>query len=330
MGGKQQHNRKGSTVNMWTAAEDRILKEKVAELGHSWGPISTFLPGRTIMAVTNHWSKLYGKSGRKSSAALNQARQVREPEPEPASTEQEEASLEQHRSKRPKNYRSGMDPVKNGVKDWVPTAFLSPASKAARLAAQAAAKAALPPAAERSAVQDESADDALIPSGPTMAQSRQPAEQPTKEKLDRRDIIARRRAKRAASSELEAVQQQAVQEEPTVPLPSEGSQELGQQQQKAHSNEAPSSQQQANCAVPRTPPRFISPLPTNKGPDQPRSGKPTKFIATWREPRAPAAKKAAPSAPRQRGSIPAQHAPPARTSGAPTQQKRQTRADAAD
>lgn len=67
---------KGSVFKGWTPAENQMLEAKVAELGHCWGPISSFLPGRTAVAAMNHWSKLHGRSGRKASSAFEQPQQV--------------------------------------------------------------------------------------------------------------------------------------------------------------------------------------------------------------------------------------------------------------
>ncbi|PWY73878.1 hypothetical protein BO94DRAFT_589411 [Aspergillus sclerotioniger CBS 115572] len=45
-------------LRAWTPEEDQLLQEKVAELGHAWSTISTFLHGRPPLTCRNRWRKL--------------------------------------------------------------------------------------------------------------------------------------------------------------------------------------------------------------------------------------------------------------------------------
>merc|ERR1712046_519982 len=42
----------------WTRAEDDVIVQGVAELGHKWYEIARRLPGRTDHAIRNRWSRL--------------------------------------------------------------------------------------------------------------------------------------------------------------------------------------------------------------------------------------------------------------------------------
>jgi len=55
-GGDEMDKKKERTS--WTRAEDEVIVQGVAELGHKWYEIARRLPGRTDHAIRNRWSRL--------------------------------------------------------------------------------------------------------------------------------------------------------------------------------------------------------------------------------------------------------------------------------
>lgn len=51
---RQQVDEPGAYYS-WSQEEQQVLIEKQATLGNKWGLISSFLPGRTPLAVQQHW-----------------------------------------------------------------------------------------------------------------------------------------------------------------------------------------------------------------------------------------------------------------------------------
>jgi hypothetical protein len=73
---------RGHERTSWTRAEDDVIMQGIAELGHKWYEIARRLPGRTDHAIRNRWSRLQSIigmesiGGAESSAKLRSPRQV--------------------------------------------------------------------------------------------------------------------------------------------------------------------------------------------------------------------------------------------------------------
>ena len=73
---------RGHERTSWTRAEDDVIIQGIAELGHKWYEIARRLPGRTDHAIRNRWSRLQSIigmesiGGAESSAKLRSPRQV--------------------------------------------------------------------------------------------------------------------------------------------------------------------------------------------------------------------------------------------------------------
>jgi hypothetical protein len=48
----------------WTPAEERLLTEKVKELGQKWSKIATFFKGRSDVNVKNQWAAILTRQAR--------------------------------------------------------------------------------------------------------------------------------------------------------------------------------------------------------------------------------------------------------------------------
>lgn len=52
----------GITNGEWTLDEERVLREKYAEIGPKWSQISEYLPGRTGTSLKNRWNYYIAKN----------------------------------------------------------------------------------------------------------------------------------------------------------------------------------------------------------------------------------------------------------------------------